>query len=45
MPIPERLDTDPSARLAAEVRTRHAWDATYRERKTPLFVDNRPGPR
>lgn len=36
--ILERLDADPVARLATEVRTRHTWDAVYRERIAPLLV-------
>ena len=33
-----RLDGDPAARLAAEVRTRYTWDAVYRERIAPLLA-------
>jgi glycosyltransferase involved in cell wall biosynthesis len=32
-----RLDGDPAARLATEVRTRYTWDAVYRERIAPLL--------
>ena len=35
--ILERLDGDPAARLAMEVRTRYTWDAMYRERIAPLL--------
>lgn len=35
--ILERLDGDPAARLAMEVRTRYAWDAVYRDRIAPLL--------
>jgi mannosylglucosylglycerate synthase len=41
--ILERLDADPVARLAAEVRTRYTWDAVYRERIAPLLVVDRGG--
>ena len=36
--ILDRLDTDPAARLAIEVRTRYAWDVVYRERIAPLLA-------
>ena len=35
--ILQRLDGDPAARLATEVRTRYTWDAIYRERIAPLL--------
>ena len=40
--ILERLDTDPVARLADEVRTRYTWDAIYRQRIAPLIRSDRP---
>ena len=36
--ILERLDGDPVARMATEVRTRYTWDAVYRERIAPLLM-------
>jgi glycosyltransferase involved in cell wall biosynthesis len=36
--ILERLDADPAARLATEVRTRYTWEAVYRERIAPLLA-------
>ena len=41
--ILERLDTDPAARLAIEVRTRYAWDVVYRERIAPLLASAAAG--
>jgi len=41
--ILQRLDADPVARLAAEVRTRRTWDAVYRERIAPLLAGDRGG--
>ncbi len=38
--ILERLDRDPVARLAMEVRTRYTWDAMYRERIAPLLSND-----
>ena len=41
--ILRRLDSDPTARLAAAVRTGYRWDAIYRERIAPLLAP-RDGP-
>lgn len=40
--ILERLDADPAARLAIEIRTRYAWDVVYRERIAPLLASAAP---
>jgi glycosyltransferase involved in cell wall biosynthesis len=40
--ILERLDADPVARLATEVRTRRTWEAVYRERIAPLLAGDPP---
>ncbi len=41
--ILERLDRDPVARLAIEVRSRYAWDVVYRERIAPLLASAAAG--